>query len=379
MAYQLVCTQCGQKQDTSRYRLHCEGCGGLLDTEYDTPATPDARVVKGMRGTARYLPTLPINNPKNLVTMGEGNTPIVSLPRVGEELGVEVSGKLEYFNPTCSFKDRGNCVQVSVLKEVGVTEIADITGGNGGHSFAAYCARAGIKYHGFPVKEGASQRKVEAIGFYGTQMHWVDGDKAAAMAEVEKFAEDTGISRMRYAQNIYFIEGQKTMAYEIAEQMDPLPDHIIVPIGNGSILHGLWKGFRDMLEDGRVKRMPRLYGAQSKETQPVVAAFEGRDWTPYEGDATTVASGIGVKEPPRVGTLLKALRESGGRPITVGEKIIISWQKRLAGLEGIFVEPTSAIVIGAAQELKRIGDIKDGERVLLPFTGFGMKEPPPQE
>ena len=101
MAYQLVCVQCGQKQDTSRYRLHCEGCGGLLDTEYDTPATPDARVVKGMRGTARYLPTLPINNPKNLVTMGEGNTPIVSLPRVGEELGVEVSGKLEYFNPTC--------------------------------------------------------------------------------------------------------------------------------------------------------------------------------------------------------------------------------------------------------------------------------------
>lgn len=378
MAYQLVCIECGQKQDTSRYILHCDGCGGLLDTKYDAPATSDARVVKGMRGTARYLPTLPINSPQNLVTMGEGNTPIVPLSRIGHELDLEVHGKLEYFNPTCSFKDRGNAVQVSVLKEVGITEVADITGGNGGHSFAAYCARAGIKFHGFPVKEGASERKVEAIGFYGTQMHWVDGDRATAAAEVEKFSADSGISRMRYAQGIYFIEGQKTMAYEIAEQMDTLPDHIIVPVGNGSILQGLWKGFQDMLEDGRVKRVPRLYGAQTKETRPVADAFEGQNWSPYEGDATSVASGIGVKEPPRVEALLKALRESGGRPVTVDEESIIAWQRRLAELEGIFVEPTSAIVIGAARELKRTGVIKGGETLLLPFTGFGMKEPLPQ-
>ena len=104
---------------------------------------------------------------------------------------------------------------------------------------------------------------------------------------------------MNYGQNIYFIEGLKTLAYEIAEQMDPLPDHIIVPIGNGSIYQGMWRGFREMLEDGRVDRMPRLHGAQTEETQPVVAAFEGREWTPYEGEAASRANGIGVTNPPR--------------------------------------------------------------------------------
>ena len=131
MAYQMVCVQCGAKHDSRRYRLHCESCGGLLDTLYDTPATVEARVVVGAKGTARYLPTLPLNDPANLVTMGEGDTPVVSLPRVGQALGLsDVSAKMEYFNPTGSFKDRGNTIQVSVLKDTGVTEVADATGGN---------------------------------------------------------------------------------------------------------------------------------------------------------------------------------------------------------------------------------------------------------
>ncbi len=377
MSYQLVCVECNEVHDSSRYRLHCQRCGGLLDTKYDTAATVESRVHRGRQGTARYLPTLPINNPDNLVSMGEGNTPVVHLPRVGEEMDLDVYGKLEYFNPTCSFKDRGYAVHVSVLKETGVTEVADISGGGGGQSLAAYCARAGITYHGFPDTEGASQRKVEAIGIYGTQMHWVDGGRAAAIEEVTKFAEDSGILQIK-SQNIYFIEGQKTMAYEIAEQMDPPPDHIIVPIGSGSILHGLWKGYREMLEDGRAKKIPKLYGVQTTETQPVVSAFEKREWTPHPGNATSVAKGVDVKEPPRVGTLLRAFEESGGRPVTIDEASIIFWQRKLAEMEGIFVEPTSAIVIGAAQKLKETGHIKSGDRVLLPFTGFGMKEPIPE-
>ncbi len=378
MAYFLVCVECEAQYDGSKYRLNCGLCGGLLDAKYDTPATVEARVVSGAQGTARFLPTLPINDAANLVTMGEGNTPVVPLPRVGEQLGVaNLNAKMEYFNPTGSFKDRGNTVQVSVLKDTGVGEVADATGGNAGHSFAAYCARAGIRFHGIANETNADSRKVHAIGLHGTDIHWVGAGKTARSEGARRFAEDAGILFMNYGQNIYFIEGLKTLAYEIAEQMDPLPDHIIVPIGNGSIYQGMWRGFREMLEDGRVSRMPRLHGAQTVETQPVVAAFEGRVWTPYEGEAASRANGIGVTNPPRPKALLEAAEESGGKFVAVTEEKILDWQRLLASMEGIIVEPTSAIVLGGLENLLASGDIQPSDSVLLPLTGFGVKEPIP--
>ncbi len=378
MAYHLICVQCDRTHDSSRYRLYCEGCNGLLDAQYDTPATVEARVDAGAAGTARYLPTLPINDPANLVTMGEGNTPIVPLPRIGHSLDVPgLSAKMEYFNPTGSFKDRGNVIQVSVLKDTGVTKVADATGGNAGHSFAAYCARAGIEFHGFANETTYDSRKLHAIAMHGAQVHNVGSGRAARNEGARQYAQDAGILHMNYGQNIYFIEGLKTMAYEIAQQMDPLPDHVIVPIGNGSIYQGLWKGFNEMVEDGRVARMPKLHGAQTEETQPVVAAFEGRAWTPGPGDATSKANGIGVVNPPRPSVLVQAARGSGGSFVTVSEGSLLRWQRLLAEMEGIIVEPTSAIVLGALENLKAKGAIQPGETALLPLTGFGLKEPIP--
>ena len=378
MAYILACVVCEAQYDGSKYRLYCESCGGLLDARYDTPATVEARVDTTAQGTARFLPTLPINDPANLVTMGEGNTPVVPLPRVGEKLGVAtLNAKMEYFNPTGSFKDRGNTVQVSVLKDTGVTEVTDATGGNAGHSFAAYCARAGIKFFGFANRTTYDSRKVHAIALHGTEVHWVGPSRAARNEGAQKFAENSGILHMNYGQNIYFIEGLKTLAYEIAEQMAPLPDHIIVPIGNGSIYQGMWRGFREMLEDGRAARMPRLHGAQTDETHPVVAAYEGREWVPYEGEASSKANGIGVTNPPRPDALLEAARESGGSFVTVTEDKILEWQRLLASMEGVIVEPTSAIVLGALENLLASGSVQPSDSVLLPLTGFGVKEPIP--
>ena len=378
MSYRLICEDCGQEHDTTTYRVHCESCGGLFDAEYSGENTTDLGRRSGVRGIAKYLATLPITDPANFVSMGEGDTPVIPLPRVAQLLGLShVDGKLEYVNPTGSFKDRGNAVQVSVLKELGVTEVEHITGGNQGHSFAAYCARAGITYHGFPLKAGEFHPKIQAIAFHGTEMHWVDGDRAVANDEARRFAEDAGVLQMKYEENIYFVEGQKTMAYEIGDELDYLPDHIIVPVGQGSILHGLWRGFKEMVAAGRIARIPKLYGVQTEETQPIIAAYEGREWTPYLGTATSSANGIGVKNPPRIGSLVAALTESGGRPVTVSETSLRSWQKRLAELEGLFIEPTSAIVLGALENLKEQNYIKNHETVLLPFTGFGMKEPIP--
>ena len=327
---------------------------------------------------ARYKEFLPINDATPTVSLGEGGTPLVRSRSIGDSLGCrELYFKLEGCNPTGSFKDRGNAVQVSVLKDVGITEIADPTGGNAGHSFAAYCARAGIKFHGFANKDGLSQSKIQAIMLHGTNMHWVANTREARVEEANRFSQESGIPRVNYALNIYFIEGLKVMAYEIAEQMPILPDHIIIPSGNGSILHGLWKGFSEMLADGRITKIPQLHAAQTDETQPIVAAFEGRKWMPKLGKASSIANGVGVPEPPRLTTLLEIFEASGGMPIAVPEAKISDWQRKLAETEGIFIEPTSALVFGALERLIDIGAIKTTDRVLLPLTGFGAKEPIP--
>ena len=377
MAYILICIDCLQEHDSSKYRLLCESCNGLLDTKY-YPAPGKDLLFSNNKGIARYLATLPINNPRNLITMGEGDTPIVQLNHIAKLLELpNLFSKLEYMNPTGSFKDRGNAVQVSVLKDVGITEIADPTGGNAGHSFAAYCARAGIKFHGFANKDGLSQSKIQAIMLHGTNMHWVANTREARVEEANRFSQESGIPRVNYALNIYFIEGLKVIAYEIVEQMPLLPDHIIIPSGNGSILHGLWKGFSEMLADGRITKIPQLHAAQTDETQPIVAAFEGRIWMPKLGKASSIANGVGVPEPPRLTTLLEIFEASGGMPIAVPEAKISDWQRKLAETEGIFIEPTSALVFGALERLIDIGAIKTTDRVLLPLTGFGAKEPIP--
>ena len=189
MAYILVCIDCLQEHDSSKYRLLCESCNGLLDTKYD-PAPEKDLLLSNNKGIARYLATLPINNPSNLITMGEGDTPIVQLNHIAKLLKLpNLFSKLEYMNPTGSFKDRGNAVQVSVLKDVGITEIADPTGGNAGHSFAAYCARAGIKFHGFANKDGVSQSKIQAIMLHGTNMHWVANTREARVEEANPKSE----------------------------------------------------------------------------------------------------------------------------------------------------------------------------------------------
>lgn len=378
MSYHLVCVECGAKNDSCKYTLHCKFCGGLLDAKYEVPATVEARIIPSVSGTARYIPLLPLNNPSNLVTIGEGNTPVIPIPRVAQLLAIpNVLAKMEYFNPTASFKDRGNSIQVSVLKETGVTEVADASGGNAGHSFAAYCARAGIKFHGFINETTSNSRKVHAISLHGAEVHWVGEGSDARNQGATQYSKDMGILHMNYQQNIYFVEGLKTLAYEIYEQIDPLPDHIIIPIGNGSIYQGIWRGFKDMLEDGRASKIPRLHGVQTSETQPIVAAFEGRSWSPLPGEPKSKANGIGVRNPPRPGALLQAARESGGSFIAVSEEQTLRWQRCLAELEGIIVEPTSAVVLAAAEALKNQGVINRDDKLLVPFTGFGVKEPIP--
>ena len=377
MAFELSCIECGTRHDASTYRLFCCRCDSLLDVEYDTPASVTARILPGRKGLTRYAPMLPIHHSANLVTMGEGDTPVVSLGKIGSSLGLHhLYGKLENMNPTGSFKDRGNAVQVTVLKEAGITAIAEPAAGNAGNSTAAYCARAGIRYIGFADK-GLQDRKSESMIFHGAELHWVTGDKKMRRAAVQKFCEDTGILFFDYGKNAYFNEGQKTIAYETAEQMDAPPDHIIVATGWGSILMGLWKGFHEMQQDGRIKQIPKLYGAQTELFQPLVAAYHEREWNRPPDNASSVAVGIKNAEVPRLQTVVKTMRETGGQPIAVSEKAIVTWQRRLAQEEGIFIEPTSAAALAGLELLMAKKVIGETDTVLLILTGAGIKEPIP--
>jgi threonine synthase len=377
MAFQLVCPRCQMRHDGSVYRLFCDRCASLLDIEYDRALEPKSVAVLGAPALLRYSAKLPIGDPSRFVTLGEGNTPIVQLDSLGRQLGLEhLFAKLEYFSPTGSFKDRGNAIQVTVLKELGIAAAADIAGGNAGHSFASYCARAGIKFIGFAY-EDPQHPKLQAIALTGAEMHWVNGDRRACHEAMAKYCADNGILNMRYGQNAYFIEGQKTIAYEIVEQTGSLLDHIIVPVGNGSILLGLWKGFKEMAEDGRIRSIPRLHAAQSEAFQPVVAVLEGRDWSP-DPHADSVAVGIKIAEPPRLAEVTRACHESGGKAVAVSEDAIVHWHRRLDASEGLFVEPTSATVLAAAETLIRQGVIDTNERVLTILTGFGFKESIPE-
>ena len=299
MAFELVCTACGARYDNSRYRVSCETCEGLLDVEYDAPAGEGAWGAPGATGLARYARMLPITSVSDLVTLGEGDTPLLRLERLGSTLGVDLYVKLEYLNPTGSFKDRGNAVQVTVLRETGVDTVVDSTTGNAGHSTAAYCARAGIRYIGFSEK-GARDFKLQAAAYHGTELHPVGGSKDGRREAALRYSQDTGVVFMDYGRNAYFIEGEKTLSYEIAEQMDPLPDHVVAASGNGSILLGMWRGFQDLRESGRVQRLPRFHAAQSEAFQPMVAAYHGRDWAPQPG-ATSVAIGVTIAAPAAPG------------------------------------------------------------------------------
>ena len=377
MSFDLVCVECSRHYDASRYRTTCNECGNLLRVDYDTPLAAEARILPGAKGIARYLPMLPVRNQANLVTMGEGDTPVIPLTHTSQALNIDaVYAKLEYMNPTGSFKDRGNAVQVSVLKETGVHRAAEIGGGNTGHSLAAYCARAGITFVAFTFEE-EDNRKVQAIRQTGAEMHWVSGNRQTAMAAMDAFCSDSDTLNLAYQLNAYFIEGNKTMAYEIAEQMDPLPDNIIMAVGNGSQLLGMWWAFKEMLQDGRVQRIPRLHAVQSEAYQPLASAFQGHDWSPGLPGAETVAIGIKISSPPRLQELVAACRQTGGQCLAVPDSEIVEWQRRLSRMEGLFVEPTSATVLAAAERLRTQGAITSSESVLFPLTGFGFKEPMP--
>ena len=364
--FELRCPQCSRTRPADMSAAVCLDCDSPLDVAY----------LGAVRTGVNGMPT-PIHNPGMSVSLGEGDTPSVNLTNLSAKLPVmQLFAKLEYLNPTGSFKDRGTATMLSVAKEFGVSELVEDSSGNAGASVSAYAARAGIKSHIF-VPADAPEAKLRQIRAYGTTVHPIGGVREDVTAAAISYSQRHDLVYASHMLSPYFAEGTKAFAYEAAQQFDQkMPDHVVFPVGNGSLFIGAYNGFKELLASGRIKKIPQLHCVQSRNVMPLVAAFTGEEWSPNVA-TKTVAGGISISTPSRKWQILNILNLSGGTAVAVAEASIIQMQKDLAEEEGIFAEPTSAAAFAGLEVLANQGAIKEGDSVLVPVTGFGLKDEPP--
>ncbi|MFJ6102356.1 pyridoxal-phosphate dependent enzyme [Streptomyces sp. NPDC092359] len=308
------------------------------------------------------------------VTLGEGHTPLLE----GEWDGVPVSYKTEWANPTGSFKDRGASLLVSYLAHHGVTEIIEDSSGNGGSSIAAYCAAAGIRARVL-VPEHTSPAKIVQTRAYGAEIECVPGDRDATAAEAVRRAE-AGAVYAGHNWHPYFLQGTKTLAYEIWEDLGfRAPDNVVTVAGAGSTVLGCAIGFGELLAAGRIDRLPRLLVAQPAHCAPLYASFRAGAETEVPVDtAPTIAEGTAIRRPVRLPEVLRAIRASGGDMLAVPERSI---EKAVLGLahKGLYAEPTSATAAAAVTGFARRGVIAPGQDTVVILTGSALKTAPAME
>jgi threonine synthase len=380
---QLTCTICGRLAQPSQWR--CE-CGGPLDLP-DIPAValrdlPPATI--GDRGLWRYGSCIPVSGPSAAsLSLGEGMTPLID---AGAELpGVSI--KVDYLFPTLSFKDRGAVVLVAsaVQRQAGAL-VAD-SSGNAGSAIAAYAARAGLSCTVF-APEHTSMGKQRQIRAYGATLELVPGDRTATTEAAIDAVSATGSMYASHIYDPYFLQGTKTYAFELWEQLDTGPEALILPVGNGTLLLGAARGFRELHAAGLIDRPPAVIGVQSERCAPLARAWAAGATEPAQIEALpTVAEGIAIPRPPRGAQILAAVRASGGCIVEVPEEAVAPAQAELAG-RGLFVEPTAALTWGAAllaRSHPSVADIKEpgdgwaharelaAHSVVVPLCGSGLK------
>ncbi len=382
----LTCSECSADVPSGKAVWSCPACGSLLELRLD-PDSLDPEVRSQMLGSAwsissapgiwAYGPFIPVD-PAAIVSLGEGNTPILPLQKLGGQIGLQqLYAKLEYVAPTGSFKDRGATALVSKARALRVTRLVEDSSGNAGASIAAYCARAGIGATIY-VPASAPEAKKAQIALYGAEVVAVAGTREEVTEAALERCRREGAYYGSHNWNPYFLEGTKTFAYEVAAAFDwNPPEHLVMPVGNGSLYLGAWKGFGELQAFGVLNnRAPRLHVAQATACMPIVDAFErGLERTAPVATRTTVAGGISIARPSRGRVILRTLRESGGSAAAVSDDDILTYQRLLASLEGIFCEPTSAAAFAALPALLHLGAIRPQDRVLVAITGIGLKDP----
>jgi len=367
--------------DTDKIHTFCPNCQSPLLVRYDLENVRKHIDRDALRhrpnGMWRWHELLPVKDPKNFIFLGEGDTSLLDLPRIGSELGLRnLFVKDESKNPTGSFKARGLAAAISKAKELGIEKVIIPTAGNAGGAMAAYAARANIKALIYMPKD-TPRANIEESRIAGAEVVLVDGliSDAAGMAGEKAKAE--GWFDLSTFKEPYRVEGKKIMGYELAETLDwTLPDVIIYPTGGGTGLVGMWKAFEELEALGwlhNIKR-PRMVCVQADGCAPVVKAFEeGASFCDFWLNAHTLASGLRVPKSFADALILEILRKSEGIAISVSDPAILEAQRKIGRMEGIFPAPEGAATLTALEKLVEQKWIDPGEKIVLFNTGLGLK------
>jgi len=377
----LDCANCSRHYEAGKLHNLCTKCGKPLLVRYDLTAAAQTLKKETLREREaslwRYSEVLPVKHWNNIVSLGEGWTPLLNAQRLALRLPIPLNLyiKDEGQNPTQSFKARGMTAAISMAKELGIKKVAVPSAGNAASAMAAYAARAEMEAYIFMPSDTPRANVVECLQT-GANVTLVDGlitDCGKIVAE-RKDAE--GWFDVSTLKEPYRVEGKKTMGYELAEQLNwELPDVIIYPTGGGTGLIGMWKAFGEMEQMGWIgSKRPRMVTVQSATCAPIVRAFEkGERFADEFENAATVASGLRV--PKAIGDflILDALRESGGTAVAVSDDELMAAVGEIGAAEGIFAAPEGAACLPALRKLIETGDVKTGESVVMFNTGSGIK------
>jgi len=377
----LECPKCGKTYDSEQRIQLCE-CGAPLLVRYDLEAVGKAltkeALLKRPATLWRYRELLPVKDDKNIVSLGEGMTPLCRFDNLGKAAGFKnLYIKDEGIIPTGTFKARGAAVGVSRAKELGIDILAMPTNGNAGGSWAAYCAAAGIRAVIVMPKDAPEINRKE-IAITGADLYLVDGLISDAGKIVARAVKEFGWFDASTLKEPYRIEGKKTMGLEIAEQFGwRVPDVILYPTGGGVGIIGIYKALKELQEMGWIgEKMPRLVAVQATGCAPIVKAFdEHKDASEFWENAETCAFGITVPKALGDFLVLQAIYDTNGCAIAVDDADTLKAQQEIAMAEGDFICPEGATTYAAAKQLLASGWIKPEDEVVLLNTGTGLKYP----
>ncbi|MBW8701129.1 Threonine synthase [Streptomyces sp. MBT84] len=338
----------------------CPVCRGPLDLDFAPTPAPLKSLGGRVNSLWRYAEVLPLPAPS--ISLGEGRTPLV-------ELEDGVSAKLDYLMPTLSFKDRGAVLLTELALRLGPREVVADSSGNAGTAIAAYCARAGLPCTVY-VPAGTSAKKLEQIGAHGARAHVVDGDREAAAHAARERADEPEVFYASHVFNPFFLHGTKTYVHELWEDLGGrLPEVLVLPVGNGTLLLGAALAVAELYTSGLIERRPALYAVQAEAVAPLAHAWQegADDLVDATATAPTFAEGIAIPRPPRARQILRAVRDSGGRFLTVTEDQIREAQRDLAS-RGLYVESTGVVSWAAVRE-EELG----ARGAVVPLCGAGLK------
>ena len=361
------CCQRESSFDVTRYRCPC---GGVLEI-LGGPTFDPARVREDRYNLWRYRSALPVSRDVELITLGEGWTPLVTVDWDGHPIHV----KAESLNPTGSFKDRGAALLVTALRAAGVRRVVEDSSGNAGAALSAYAARAGLDTTVY-VPAHASAVKQAQIAVYGAEIVAVAGSRTDTARAVGEAVESGDQVYASHAYSPLYAQGMKTVAFEIWEQCGGCtPGSVVVPVGHGGLLLGLHMGFAELLAAGLIERRPRLFGVQAEACAPLARAWgKGASEVEPVEEGHTVAGGVRIAAPPWGRQVLDAVRRSGGALVAGSDEEALAAQSELAQ-HGFYVEPTSALALAA------LDCLDDGETfdlatpTIVVLTGSGFKSP----